>query len=173
MADMFQKTDDTLGEATGMFQSKIQGRSKQFFGESAQSQQALYRDRKLTGDMFKQSIRTFGMKTLMQDDKFFDAQSQDIAKQLKDVRDEAIRARQQGNMDSYKRAMTRQSELQRMKMQMENSRKSRIGNILTGIGTAAATILGAVLGTIVAPGPGTVAGGAIGVATGKGFGAWS
>ena len=162
MADIFQKSDDALGEATGMFQNKIRGRAKNFFGTSAQTDQAMALSHRVSGNMMKSSIQTFGMQALMQGDKFFEQSAITIDKQLKDARDEAIRMRQEGNMASYQRAMQRQLEAKRMKQELAIAKKANFGNFWIGIGTAAASIFGAIIGTLIVPGAGTAVGAGIG-----------
>lgn len=158
MIEMFQQTGDTAEAAVGMFGSKIRGRAKDFFGISAQAEQGMYRNRQITGDMMKRSIQAFGMKSLMQGDQFFEKAMKDMQQQLREARDEAIRARQQGNMDSYRRAMQRKMELQRLAQQLESAKQSGIGNVLIGIGTAFASVLGLIIGTAVGGPAGGIAG---------------
>lgn len=145
MSDIFQGAEEALGEATGQFASKIRGRAKDFFGTSAQAEQALYRKRELTGDMFRKTIRTFGMQNLTKGDQFFETSINDIQQQLKAARDEAIRARHAGNLDSYQRAQQRTMELKEMLIAVQNAKDSRLGTILTAVGIAVASVLGAKL----------------------------
>ncbi len=166
VGDMFQ-AGAPVQEATGMFASKIQGRAKEFFGTSKQAEQAMYTSHQITGDMMKRSIQQFGMQSLMQGEDFWVKSTQDIHSQLKQVRDEAIRARAQGDMDSYRRALQRQTELEQMAAESAKAQKANFGRIFTAVATAVMSVAGAIVGTAVAGPIGGAAGYGIGQATGS------
>ncbi len=145
---------EALETGVGMFGSKIRGRAKNFFGQSAQADLAVAHDRKVTGQMMKGVIGQFGMKNMMKGDAFFDAAAKDVQQQLKEARDEAIRARAAGDMDSYRRALQRKAELERLAQNAKIAKESGMANLWVGLATAFATVLG------------TIAGGPIGAAIG-------
>ena len=169
MSDIFGSEDqpgkDALETGVGMFGSKIRSRAKNFFGSTAQADLATARDKKISGAMMKGAIAQFGMKNTMQGEKFFEGALKDISQQLKEARDEAIRARQSGNMDSYRQALKRKAELERLAQNAKVAKEANIGNLFVGVGTAFASLLG-----LIAGGPvGAAIGGAIGRAVTKAF----
>ncbi|KKM65769.1 hypothetical protein LCGC14_1487960 [marine sediment metagenome] len=170
MSDIFGSEDQpgkkALETGVGMFGSKIRSRAKNFFGSTAQADLATARDKKISGAMMKGAIGQFGMKNTMQGEKFFEGALKDISQQLKEARDEAIRARQSGNMDSYRQALKRKAELERLAQNAKMAKEANIGNLFVGVGTAFASLLGLVLGGPV----GAAIGGAVGGALGSSFG---
>lgn len=161
MSDIFEKENVTeaLETGVGMFGKKIRGRSKDFFGLSAQAELSIARDRRITGAMMKGVIGQFGMQNMMKGDAFFDSAAKDIQQQLKEARDEAIRARAAGEMDSYRRALQRSAELERLAQSAAIALESNMGNFWIAIGVSAAIVLG----VIVAGPAGGVAAGVVGV----------
>ncbi len=154
---------EALEKGVGMFGSKIRGRAKNFFGQSAQADLAVARDRKITGAMMKGVIGQFGMKNMMKGDAFFDTAAKDVQQQLKEARDEAIRARAAGDMDSYRRALQRKAELERLAQNAKIAKESGMGNLWVGLGTAFASMFGVIAG-------GPIGGAIAGRVFGKGIG---
>ncbi|KKL52458.1 hypothetical protein LCGC14_2285270, partial [marine sediment metagenome] len=80
---------------------------------------------------------------------FFDAAAKDVQQQLKEARDEAIRARAAGDMDSYRRALQRKAELERLAQNAKIAKESGMGNLWVGLATAFASVFGLVTAKIV------------------------
>ena len=137
MSDLYSSKRNPGDIAKGVFeqtQSAGLNRANQYFGNAAMERSMAKRG-EITGNMIKGAIEVFGVDTV----RNWQAKSADIRNELRQrtqmIKREAIRARQQGDMDRYNRLMSQilfDRELAAYAEVLDKARKNQIASAIAG-----------------------------------------
>ncbi len=137
-----QNIAEPMEEAVGLFSSKLKSGMKDFFGISRQSEMAMARKQKITGDVLRGAIRNFGMKNLMGGGRFYDDALKKMTEELKTITLEATRARKVNDMNAYQAASRRRVLVEQMRASVQMAKEAKVGQIFTAVAMAIAQLLG-------------------------------
>jgi hypothetical protein len=138
--------EETVTGGAGKIRESAQARARKFFGSSVQSEYALAQRGQVSWDLLQRSMATFGTQAIIEGDAFLDKAMKQMDVELATIRKQAIESRANADLESYQALLRRKAQIAGMRTDANAMKAAGIGQFITGVGMAVATLTGTWLG---------------------------
>lgn len=147
--DLYSSSDmytGAVGTAVEQTRSRMKDRAKTFFGTSVQAERVMAKRGDINMNLILRSVATFGMENLMKGKQFLSDAGKKLDEELNQSLRRGAQARAENDTKLYAAELRRRTLLNEWRATKLMTQNARIGEIVTAIGYAAASIFGTVAG---------------------------